>query len=53
MEPTYIPVIVNAFWSPNPAVAGQPVLLSVSIIDAKCVPYEQVITAGEFTAGEV
>lgn len=52
-EPTYIPVIIGAFISPNPAQAGQEVLISVAAIDVECVPSVAVVTAGEFTGGEV
>lgn len=52
-ETTYIPVIVSAFITPNPATAGQEVLISVAAIDVACTPSVQVITAGEFTSGEV
>ena len=52
MASTYIPVIVSAMLSPNPAQAGQPVLISVAAIDVECVPSAQVLTAGELTAGE-
>lgn len=53
MATTYIPVIIGAYFSPNPARAGEPVLLSVAAIDVECVPSTAVYTAGEFTAGEV
>lgn len=54
MASTYIPVIVGVILTPNPAKAGEPVLISVAAIDVECVPYTQVITAGEgFTSGEV
>lgn len=53
MEPTYVPVIISAFLTPNPAPAGTEVLISVAAIDVECVPSVQVITAGEFAAGEV
>lgn len=52
-ETTYIPVIVSAFITPNPATAGEEVLISVAAIDVACVPSAEIITAGEFTAGEV
>lgn len=53
MASTYIPVIVNAILSPNPAKAGQTVLISVAAMDVECVPGPQIISSGEFTAGEV
>lgn len=53
MATTYIPVIVGAILTPNPAKVGEEVLISVAAIDVECVPSTQVITAGEFTAGEV
>lgn len=49
----WVPVIVGAALTPNPARAGETVLVSVSAIDFDMVPSPQVITAGEFTAGEV
>lgn len=52
-ESTYIPVIISAFITPNPATAGQTVLISVAAADIECVPSVQVITAGEFTSGEM
>lgn len=52
-ETTYVPVIVSAILTPNPAQAGTPVLISIAAIDVECVPSVQVITCGEFTAGEV
>lgn len=53
MASTFVPVIVGALLSPNPAKAGEPVLISIAAIDVECVPSTQVITAGEFTSGEV
>lgn len=52
MESTFVPVIISAFITPNPALAGQEVLISVAAADIECIPYVQVITAGELTAGE-
>lgn len=52
-ESTYIPVIISALLSPNPAQAGQSVLISVAAIDVECAPSTQVVTAGEFASGEV
>lgn len=52
-ESTFVPVIIGAYISPNPAQVGQSVLISVAAIDVECVPSVQVVTAGEFTAGEV
>lgn len=52
-ESTYVPVIIGAYLSPNPAQAGAQVLISIAAIDVECVPSVQVITAGEFTSGEV
>lgn len=52
-ESTYSPVIIGAYLSPNPARAGQPVQISVAAIDVEYVSSTQIITAGEFTAGEV
>lgn len=52
-ESTFVPVIIGAYISPNPAQTGQSVLISVAAIDVECVPSTQVVTAGEFSAGEV
>lgn len=52
-ESTFIPVIIGAYITPNPAQAGQEVLISVAATAVECVPSVQVITSGEFTAGEV
>lgn len=52
-ETTYIPVIVSAFITPNPAKAGEEVLISVAAIDVACTPSVEVFTSGEFTAGEI
>lgn len=53
MESSFVPVIISTFISPNPAQAESQVLVSVAAIDVECVPSVQVITAGEFTVGEV
>lgn len=53
MGSTFVPVIISAFLSPNPAFVGQEVLISVAAADVECVPSVQVVTAGEFTSGEV
>lgn len=53
MATTYVPVILSALLTPNPAQAGMGVLVSIAAEDVACVPYTQVITAGEFTSGEV
>lgn len=52
-ESTFVPVVIGAFLTPNPAQAGRPVLISVAAIDVECIPSAQVVTAGEFTSGEV
>lgn len=52
MATTYAPVIIGAALAPNPARAGEPVLVSIAAMDVECVPSTQVITAGEFAAGE-
>lgn len=52
-ESTYAPVIISAFVTPNPAVAGQEVLISVAAAEIEFTPSVQVVTAGEFTSGEV
>lgn len=52
-ETTYIPVIIGAYLSPNPAQAGAQVLISVAAADIACVPSVAVYTSGEWTSGEV
>lgn len=52
-ESTYVPVIIGAFLTPNPAKVGQEVLISVAATAVECVPSVQVVTAGEFTSGEI
>lgn len=53
MGTTYVPVIIGAFLTPNPAEAGKAVTVSVAALDVACVPSAQVVTAGEFSSGEV
>lgn len=52
-ETTYVPVIIGAYLSPNPANVGDTVLISIAATAVECVPSVQTVTAGEFTAGEV
>ncbi len=53
MGTSYVPVIIGAFLTPNPAEAGKAVQISVAAIDVACVPSVQAVTAGEFGSGEV
>lgn len=53
MATTYIPVILSALLTPNPAQVGVPILVSIAAEDVACVPSTAVYTAGEFTSGEV
>lgn len=53
MAATYIPVIISAILSPNPAQAGGTVLASVAAVDVECVPRTMDYTSGEFSCGEV
>lgn len=52
MANTYIPVIVSAVLSPNPAQAGAAVLISVSATDVVAVPSVIDVRSGEFQSGE-
>ena len=51
-ETIYIPAVISAVLSPNPASAGETVRISVAAIDVACVPAVQTATSGEFTGGE-
>ncbi len=53
MATTYVPVILSALLTPNPAQAGGGVLVSIAAEDVACVPSTAVYTSGEFTSGEV
>lgn len=46
-------VITSAAFFPNPVAAGSATKLSVAVLEIISVPETQVITAGEFTSGEV
>lgn len=50
---TYTPVIINALLTPNPAVAGGAVLISVAAADVESIPSPAVYVSGEFYSGEV
>ncbi len=52
-ESTYIPIIISAMLTPNPAEVGETVLISIAAADLKIVPREELFYAGEFTCGEV
>ena len=53
MAATYVPVILSVLITPNPAQAGEEVLVSIAAEDVACVPSTAVYTSGEFTGGEV
>lgn len=53
MASTFIPVIINALLSPNPAQTGVPVLISIAATDVEAVPSVVDLRSGEFQAGEV
>lgn len=46
-------IITSASFSPNPVEVGAKTKISVSVLEIVSEPETQVITAGEFTAGEV
>lgn len=46
-------VITSASFSPNPVSAGATTRLTVGVMEIVQTPSTQVITAGEFTSGEV
>jgi len=52
VQKTYVPIIIGAFLSPNPAKAGQPVLVSIAAADLEIVPRAEAFTSGEFSSGE-
>lgn len=52
-DPTYIPIIISAVLTPNPATIGQAVLISVAAADLEVIPREDIWYAAEVTAGEV
>lgn len=49
----WTPLIISATLTPNPAQAGEPVLLQVAAIDVQVVEQTEVRASGEFRAGEV
>lgn len=53
MAEIWTPVIISASISPNPALVGQSVLLSVAATDVQSVEQQQVLISGEFVSGEV
>lgn len=53
MTSTFIPVIISALLTPNPAQVGAPVLLSVAAADVEAVPSVADYRSGEFVSGEV
>lgn len=52
MANTFIPVIVSAVLTPNPAQAGMTVLISVGATDVEAIPSVVDIRSGEFMSGE-
>lgn len=52
-EAAFSPVIIGAVLTPNPAVAGQPVMISVAAEDMVYVPTAAVWPSGQFGSGEV
>ena len=52
-ESTHIPIIISAVLTPNPAVVGRAVLISVAAADLEVVPREELFYAGEISCGEV
>lgn len=53
MASTFIPVIISAILTPNPAQAGASVLISVAATDVEAIPSVVDYRSGEFQAGEV
>lgn len=53
MAESWTPVITAASMTPNPAVAGQNVLLSVAAADIQSVEQTEARVSGEFVSGEV
>lgn len=53
MESTFYPVIISVILTPNPAAAGEPVLISVAAADIEAIPSTQVYYSNEFVSGEV
>lgn len=47
------PIIITAYFEPNPAGAGSTTLLRVIALDAEPDPSTQAYQSGEFRAGEV
>lgn len=52
MASTFIPVIISAVLTPNPAQAGGAVLISVAAADIEAIPMAVDIRSGEFQSGE-
>lgn len=53
MANAFTPVITSAVLTPNPAVAGKTVQISVSATDIEAIPSTPVYLSGEFRSGEV
>ena len=51
IESTFIPVIVNAVLTPNPARVGEAVWISVAAVDIECIPRTLEITSGTVASG--
>lgn len=52
-ETIWEPLIISASFSPNPGLTGQPLLLSVTVIDVFGKEQDELHMAGEFYSGEV
>lgn len=49
----FIPVIISAVLTPNPAQVGGVVHISVAAADLEAVPREEMLLCGEWYCGEV
>lgn len=52
-EESYEPMILNASYTPSPAVSGEPFLLQVAAVDLYGISTDETWAAGELVAGEV
>lgn len=52
-ETAWEPIILSAYFDPNPSKAGEPTVLHVMAIDVFGVEQEETRYAGEFQSGEV
>lgn len=52
-DTTYVPVVIGAVLTPNPAEAGKSVLISVAAEDIACVPSTAVWPCGLFPSGVI